>query len=316
MNAIRIEALQKTYGAVKALDGLDLAVEAGSVFGFLGPNGAGKTTTLRILTGLAQASAGRAWVAGVEVTAHPGGSAGALARNFGYLPEEPAFYNWMTPRECLDYVGQLFGLPAGERRARTAELLDLVGLTEVARRRIGGFSRGMRQRLGLAQALVNQPPVLFLDEPASALDPVGRKEVLDRIERLRGRCTVFMSTHILADVERVCDGVGIIARGRLVTQGPRADLLAQYAVPAFELEADAGNEGALAGWAEAQRQQPWVTAASVSGRTARLTVNDMAAAKQALLPAAVSAGLVLTRYEMVQPSLEDIFLRLVGEAGQ
>jgi ABC-2 type transport system ATP-binding protein len=316
MSAIRIEALQKTYGSVKALDGLDLAVEAGSVFGFLGPNGAGKTTTLRILTGLAQASGGRAWVAGVEVTAHPGGSAGALARNFGYLPEEPAFYNWMTPRECLDYVGQLFGLPAGERRTRTAELLDLVGLAEVAKRRIGGFSRGMRQRLGLAQALVNQPPVLFLDEPASALDPVGRKEVLDRIERLRGRCTVFMSTHILADVERVCDGVGIIARGRLVTQGPRADLLAQYAVPAFELEADAGSEAALAGWAEAQRGQPWVTAASVSGRTARLTVNDMAAAKQALLPAAVAAGLVLTRYEMVQPSLEDIFLRLVGEAGQ
>ena len=316
MSAIRIEALQKTYGAVKALDGLDLAVETGSVFGFLGPNGAGKTTTLRILTGLAPASAGRAWVADVEVTARRGGAAGAYAKNFGYLPEEPAFYNWMTPRECLDYVGRLFGLPASTRRARTAELLDLVGLAEVAKRRVGGFSRGMRQRLGLAQALVNQPAVLFLDEPASALDPVGRKEVLDLIERLRGRCTVFMSTHILADVERVCDGVGIIARGRLITQGPRADLLARYAVPAFELEADAGSEGALAGWAAAQRRQPWVTAASVSGRTVRLTVSDVAAAKQALLPAVVAAGLALTRYEMVQPSLEDIFLRLVGEAGQ
>src|SRR5258706_6617719 len=221
MSAIRIEALQKTYGAVKALDGLDLAVEAGSVFGFLGPNGAGKTTTLRILTGLAQASAGRAWVADVEITARHAGSATPYAKNFGYLPEEPAFYNWMTPRECLDYVGQLFGLSAGQRRARTVELLELAGLTEVAKRRIGGFSRGMRQRLGLAQALVNQPAVLFLDEPASALDPAGRKEVLDLIERLRGRCTVFMSTHILADVERVCDGVGIFARGRLITEGPR-----------------------------------------------------------------------------------------------
>lgn len=316
MSAIRIEALQKAYGAVKALDGLDLAVETGSVFGFLGPNGAGKTTTLRILTGLAQANGGRAWVADTEVTARGGGAGGQLAKNFGYLPEEPAFYNWMTPGECLDYVGRLFGLPASARRARTAQLLDLVGLTEVARRRIGGFSRGMRQRLGLAQALVNQPPVLFLDEPASALDPAGRKEVLDLIERLRGQCTVFMSTHILADVERVCDGVGIIARGRLITQGPRDDLLARYAVPAFELEAEAGSEGALASWAEAQRRQPWVTAASVSGRTARLTVSDVAAAQRALLPAVVAAGLVLTRYEMVQPSLEDIFLRLVGEAGQ
>ena len=222
----------------------------------------------------------------------------------------------MTPREFLDHVARLFGLPAAERRARTAELLELVGLADVAKRRIGGFSRGMRQRLGLAQALVNQPPVLFLDEPASALDPAGRKEVLDLIERLRGRCTVFMSTHILADVERVCDGVGIIARGRLVTQGPRADLLAQYAIPAFELEADAGGEAALAAWAEAQRQLPWVSATRLTGRTARLTVTDVAAAKQALLPSALAAGLVLTRYEMLQPSLEDIFLRLVGEAGQ
>ena len=316
MNAIKIEALEKTYGAVKALDGLDLAVETGSVFGFLGPNGAGKTTALRILTGLAQASAGRAWVAGVEVTARRGGKAANDAKSFGYLPEEPAFYNWMTPRECLDYVGQLFGLPAAGRRARTTELLELVGLAEVAKRRIGGFSRGMRQRLGLAQALVNQPAVLFLDEPASALDPVGRKEVLDLIERLRGQCTVFMSTHILADVERVCDGVGIIARGRLITQGPRADLLARYATPAFELEADVESEGALAGWVDAQRGQPWVSAATVSGRVARLDVSDVAAAKQALLPAVVAAGLVLTRYEMVQPSLEDIFLHLVGEAGQ
>jgi ABC-2 type transport system ATP-binding protein len=316
MSAIRIEALQKAYGDVKALDGLDLSVEAGSVFGFLGPNGAGKTTTLRILTGLAQASAGRAWVGDSEVTARRGGGNLSFAKNFGYLPEEPAFYNWMTPRECLDYVARLFGLAAGQRRSRTAELLELVGLTEAAGRRIAGFSRGMRQRLGLAQALVNQPAVLFLDEPASALDPAGRKEVLDLIERLRGRCTVFMSTHILADVERVCDGVGIIARGRLITQGPRADLLARYAVPAFELEADAGSEGALAGWAEAQRQRPWVTSINVSERTLRLTVSDVVAAKQALLPAVVAGGLVLTRYEMVQPSLEDIFLRLVGEAGQ
>ena len=313
MNAVRIEGLRKTYGPVAALAGLDLAVEAGAVFGFLGPNGAGKTTTIRILTGLAQASAGRAWVAEREITA--GGRGGPLAQHFGYLPEEPAFYGWMTPREFLDHVGRLFGLPAAARQARTAELLDLAGLTSVAQRRIAGFSRGMRQRLGLAQALVNAPPVLFLDEPASALDPAGRKEVLDLIERLRGQCTVFMSTHILADVERVCDSVGILAHGRLLTQGPRAELLARYAIPAFVVEADAGSEAALAAWAAAQRSQPWVTAVDVTGRTARLTVSDVAAAKRALLPAAVAAGLTLTRYEMLQPSLEDVFLRLVGEAG-
>jgi ABC-2 type transport system ATP-binding protein len=315
MSAIRIEGLRKTYGSVSALAGLDLSVEAGTVFGFLGPNGAGKTTTIRILTGLAPASAGRAWVAEREITARQAAGPGPLAQHFGYLPEEPAFYGWMTPREFLDYVARLFGLSATERRARTDELLALVGLTGVAKRRIAGFSRGMRQRLGVAQALVNQPPVLFLDEPASALDPAGRKEILDLIEHLRGRCTVFMSTHILADVERVCDSVGILARGRLVTQGPRDELLARYALPAFALEADAGGESALAAWAEAQRQQPWVTGVTLNGRTARLAVSDVAAAKQALLPAAVAAGLTLTRYELVQPSLEDVFLQLVGEAG-
>ncbi len=315
MTAIRTEGLRKTYGPVAALAGLDLAVETGAVFGFLGPNGAGKSTTLRILTGLAQASAGRAWVADLEVTGPRRAGAGPLARRFGYLPEEPAFYGWMTPREFLDHVGRLFGLGQAERTARTAELLKLVGLADVAKRRIAGFSRGMRQRLGLAQALVNRPPVLFLDEPASALDPSGRKEVLDLIEHLRGQCTVFMSTHILADVERVCDSVAIIAHGKLLTQGPRDALLAQYAIPAFELEADQGGSSALATWAEAQRAQPWVTAVSLNGHVARLTVSDVAAAKQALLPAVVAAGLVLTRYEMLQPSLEDIFLRLVGEAG-
>jgi ABC-2 type transport system ATP-binding protein len=315
MSAIRTAGLHKAYGAVRALDGLDLDVQAGTVFGFLGPNGAGKTTAIRILTGLARPSAGRAWVDGVEVTASQGSARRAVARRFGHLAEEPAFYNWMTPQEFLDHVARLFGLSTAERRTRTGELLELVGLADVAKRRIGGFSRGMRQRLGVAQALVNQPPVLFLDEPASALDPAGRKEVLDLIEHLRGRCTVFMSTHILADVERVCDGVGIIAHGRLITQGPRADLLARYAIPAFELEADVGGEAALAGWAEAQRQWSWVMAAKLDGRTARLTVSDVSAAKQALLPAAIEAGLVLTRYEMLHPSLEDIFLRLTGEAG-
>ena len=313
MTAIRTEGLRKAYGAVQALDGLDLQVEEGAIFGFLGPNGSGKTTTIRLLTGLARPSQGRAWVAGIEVSGGRGGR--QLARQLGHLPEEPAFYNWMTPAEFLDHVARVFGLAAGERRARTAELLDLAGLAGVARRKIGGFSRGMRQRLGLAQALVNQPPVLFLDEPASALDPAGRKEVLDLIERLRGRCTVFMSTHILADVERTCDSVGIIANGRLLTQGPRDALLQQYAIPAFEVEAEAGSEDALAAWAEAQRRQPWVTSATLTGLAVRLLVRDVPAAKQALLSSAMQAGLVLTRYEMLKPSLEDVFLRLVGQAG-
>ena len=309
MSSIRIEGLVKTYGKVRALDGLDLAVEPGTVFGFLGPNGAGKTTTMRILTGLARPTSGRAWVAGMDLST----DGRHLARRIGYLPEEPAFYPWLTPREFLDYLGRLYGLSAVERAARVKELLELVKLTEVRRRRIGGFSRGMRQRLALAAALVNRPEVLFLDEPASALDPAGRKEVLDLIESLRGQCTVLMSTHILADVQRVCDVIGIIARGKMIVQSRRETLLAQFATPVFEIEC--ADTTRLQRWADSLRQRAWVTAVSVDNVTARVVVKDTELAKRELLASAVQADLMLDRYEEIKPSLEDVFLRLVGEEG-
>ena len=309
MSSIRIEGLVKTYGKVRALDSLELTVEPGTVFGFLGPNGAGKTTTMRILTGLARPTSGRAWVAGVDLSA----DGRHLARRIGYLPEEPAFYPWMTPHEFLDYLGRLYGLSGSDRAARVNDLLELVKLTEVRRRRVGGFSRGMRQRLALAAALVNRPEVLFLDEPASALDPAGRKEVLDLIEGLRGQCTVLMSTHILADVERVCDVIGIIARGKMIVQSRREMLMAQYAVPVFEVKC--ADTAALQRWADGLRQQAWVTAVSVENVTARVVVKDVALAKRELLASAVQANLVLDRYEEIKPSLEDVFLRLVGEEG-
>jgi ABC-2 type transport system ATP-binding protein len=312
MPAIQIEGLVKTFGDVRALDGLTLGVEAGSVFGFLGPNGAGKTTALRILTGLARATAGRAWVDGVQVTADPHGA----ARHIGYLPQDPAFYPWMTGQELLDHVGRIFGLPARERQARTRELLALSGLTRAARRRVGGYSGGMRQRLGIAQALVNRPSVLLLDEPVSSLDPLGRKELLELIERLRGHCTVLMSTHILADVERVCDTVGIIDHGKLVTQAPQAQLLARYAVPAFEVETEDALAPRLTDWAAALRELPWVASTLLKDHTARVVVKDVATAKRELPASALQAGIVLVRYELVRPSLEDVFMQLVGEGGE
>ena len=306
MSIIHIKALKKVYGAVHALDGLDLEVESGTVFGFLGPNGAGKTTTLRILTGLARPTSGEARVAGVDVLK----DRGKLSHRIGHLPEEPAFYSWMTPREFLDYLGRLYGLSTRERATRTGELLSLVRMEEVSRRRIAGFSRGMRQRMGVAAALIHHPEVLFLDEPASALDPVGRKEVLDLIENLRGQCTVVMSTHILADVERVCDVVGIIAKGRMLVQSPRQELLEHYAIPAFEVEAD--DQAALALWAKGLSRMPWVTAIAPRNGAVRITVRDVQTAKRELPALAVNSGLLLNRYEEVRPSLEDIFLQLVG----
>ena len=306
MSSVHVEELKKNYGAVHALDGLNLEVAEGTIFGFIGPNGAGKTTSLRILTGLARPTSGKAQVAGLDVLKDRGG----LSRRIGHLPEEPAFYTWMTPREFLDYLGRLYGLSASQRRSRTQELLALVRMEDVSKRRIAGFSRGMRQRLGVAAALIHHPKVLFLDEPASALDPAGRKEVLDLIGSLRGQCTVLMSTHILADVERVCDVVGIIAKGRMLVQSPREALLERYAVPAFEVEAD--DHAALAGWVEELRRLPWVTSITDRDGVFRITVTDVQSAKQALLALAVNSGIVLNRYEEVRPSLEDVFLQLVG----
>jgi ABC-2 type transport system ATP-binding protein len=200
--AIEARGLTKRYGDVLALDALDLAVPTGSVFGFLGPNGAGKTTTLRLLTGLGRPTAGTAVVAGIEV----GRGGTDLARRIGYLDQDPRFYGWMSGRELLTFVGRAYGLAGATLRSRVDEVLETVGLADAAQRRVGGYSGGMRQRLGVGQALLPRPAVLFLDEPVSALDPEGRRDTLELIGRLRGASTVLMSTHILTDVERICDG--------------------------------------------------------------------------------------------------------------
>lgn len=304
MSAIQIEGLTKSFGKFRALNGLSLSVESGTVFGFLGPNGAGKTTTLRILTGLAHADGGQAWVEGLEV-----GKSAEIPSRIGYLPEDPAFYSWMTGIEALDSMCQIHKIAAPERKRRVSELLELAGLTEAGNRRVGGYSRGMKQRLGLAQALIHRPRVLLLDEPASALDPAGRKEVLSLIEGLRGQCTVFMSTHILADVERICDTVAIIDHGQLIINAQRNALITRYAIPTLALEVDEG--GQLAGLAAEVRQLAWSTAVEVDGRRLTVTVNDLATAQRELLTKAVAAGLVVTLYEQVKPSLEDVFLRIV-----
>ena len=310
---IRCEGLSKTYGQVVALQDLDLAVETGTVFGFLGPNGAGKTTTIRLLLGLARPSQGRAWVGGNEVTV----DAKAARQLIGYLPEEPTFYTWMTGAEFLDYMGQLFRLAGAERRRRVEELLDLVGLREAGRRRIGGYSRGMRQRLGLAQALINCPPVLILDEPASALDPQGRRDVLALIERLREQATIFVATHILSDVERVCNRVAIIDRGRLVVEADREDLQARYVSPVFELAWDEGDneEAQVLAVMRLLEGVSWVSQVERQDRILRAQVNDRAQAQRHLLPLVAQSELVLSRYELVKPTLEDVFLRLVNREG-
>lgn len=311
-SAISCQGLTRYYGEVKAVEDLDLDVPYGSVFGFLGRNGAGKTTTIRMLTGLAHPTRGRAWIGGIETT-----SADSSARRmFGYLPQNPAFYNWMTPVEYLDYCARLFELPLHQAGKRIAAVLDLVGLQQAARRRIGGFSGGMVQRMGIAQALVHHPPVLLLDEPTSALDPAGRYEVLDLIARLRGEVTILLSSHILADIERVCDTVAIIRNGKLVLVSGRDELLAQYAFSAVELEFTR-NHDAAAGmlmpppdFLDALRTQPWVVEVTVNGSTLRVAVSDIDQGKKTLVGLVIQHNLMLDRLEWVRPTLEDIFLKV------
>ncbi|HEX7492188.1 MAG TPA: ATP-binding cassette domain-containing protein [Candidatus Limnocylindrales bacterium] len=310
--AIQTMGLTKSYGAgVVALEDLNLTVPSGSIFGFLGPNGAGKTTTLRLLTGLATASSGSGSVAGIKI----GGTGGDLARNIGYLDQDPRFYGWMRGRELLNMVGELHGLHGAALKQRVGEVLEIVGLTDASHRRIGGYSGGMRQRLGIGQALINQPRVLFLDEPVSSLDPEGRRDVLEIVSRLRGTATVFMSTHILNDVERVCDRVAILNLGHLVVEGPIDELLDRYAQPVYELEPEPQQAGAVDRLAAAMRGQPWAQDVRVLPDMVRVFVNDPKVAGPAILPLVVSSGVNLVRYERARPSLEDVFLRLVAEKG-
>jgi len=307
--AIELRGLTKRFGDAIALDGVDLVVRPGMVFGFLGRNGAGKTTTLRILSGLARPTAGTAHVLGHDVER----ATDAVRARIGFLPDVPGFYPWMTAREYLEFAGRLFGLDKATLDARATALLEMAGLASVTTR-VGGFSRGMKQRLGIAQALINAPSLLMLDEPTSALDPIGRREVLEMVASLRGRTTVFFSTHILADVERVCDAVAILERGRVVASAGVAELTARATANRLIVEVEdsvaaAAVAGALAGRA-------WLKSIETDGRALHLAVSDLPSAQREIPAAIAAAGMALRRFEIGETSLEDVFVELVGGPAQ
>jgi ABC-2 type transport system ATP-binding protein len=308
--AIAVEGLRKQYpGGVLALDGLSMVVPAGSVFGLLGPNGAGKTTCLRLLAGLTRPTAGRAIVNGTVVAS----DALAVRRGLGYLEQDPRAYRWMTGREQLAMLGRLHGLN-GEVLARAvAEALGRVDLVGAADRRTGTYSGGMRQRLGIAGALVHRPPVIVLDEPVSALDPEGRRDVLELIASLRVETTILFSTHVLADVERICDRVAILDHGRLVVEGSLAELLDRFALPVYRVEAEPGQAAALEALATRLRAADWVTGAAVEHGLLTVAVADPERAARELLPAITAEGLSVISVARARPTLEDVFLRLTGD---
>jgi ABC-2 type transport system ATP-binding protein len=311
MDAIRTEALTKHYTVgfwrprpYVALDGLTLQVEQGEVFGFLGPNGAGKTTTLKLLMQLIYPTSGHA-----EILGKPIGDV-SVKRRVGYLPETPYFYDYLTAEELLNYFGALFGYAAAERRRRTGALLDEVGIGKERRLPLRKFSKGMLQRVGIAQAILNDPEVVFLDEPMSGLDPLGRREMRQLILRLRDRgCTVFFSSHVLADAEALCSRVAILAGGRLAVSGRLSDILA-FQAHGWELIVSNLGEAAL----KSVQERGLVRGATKLAEGRYALDLPLTPPPEQTLALLITTGAALVSLTPMRDTLEDFFVRQVSGA--
>ena len=308
-SAILIEDLTKDYAVgfwrprpYRALDRLSLDVARGEVFGFLGPNGAGKTTTLKLLMQLTLPTSGRA-----EILGRPVGEV-AVRRRIGYLPENPYFYDYLTAEELLTYFAQLLDVPAAVRKRRVSDLLDRVGIGRERRFQLRKFSKGMIQRVGIAQALLNEPEVVFFDEPMSGLDPLGRREVRSLILELRdqGR-TIFFSSHILADAEALCSRVAIVAGGRLAATG-RLGELAEFEVRGWELVVDKLPAAAL------ERFRPLTTAVTEIGAGRYTLELPLTQAPERLIPEIAATGAGIVSMNPVRETLEDFFVQRISAA--
>jgi ABC-2 type transport system ATP-binding protein len=311
MDAIRAEGLTKHYSVgfwrsrpYVALDGLTLQVARGEVFGFLGPNGAGKTTTLKLLMQLIHPTSGVAQILG-----RPLGDID-VKRRIGYLPENPYFYDYLTAEELLAYFAGLFGYGGADRRSRASRLLDQVGIGAERRLQLRKFSKGMLQRVGIAQALVNDPEVVFLDEPMSGLDPLGRREIRHLILQLRDRgCTVFFSSHVLSDAEALCSRVAILAGGRLVAAGALSEMLA-FQARGWELVVSGLAESVLA---QVQARGQVLRATGLGPQRYALEL-PLAPAPEQVLADLVVQGARLVSLNPIRDTLEDVFVRQVGAA--
>ncbi len=301
--AIKAEGLTKRFyqrGEVVAVDQLDLEVMEGEIFGFLGPNGAGKTTTIKMLLGLIFPDAGRA-----EVLGFPAG-AQEMRRVVSYLPENPYFYDYLTGGELLDFYGRLFGLPSAERKKRVDQLLDLVGLRNDKAKQLKQYSKGMMQRVGIAQALINDPKMLIFDEPTSGLDPVAHIEIRNLIESLRDQGkTVFLSSHQLSDVELVCDRICILNFGKMVKAGSVGELTSQgrTEITAKGLSSDTREKLAKLAGSVVEREGAVV-----------VTVTDEASLNTAVDMIRAASGVLISAIPL-RRSLEEVFVETIGLAG-
>jgi ABC-2 type transport system ATP-binding protein len=304
-----VQGLTQIFGATKAVNDISFTIDEGRCAAILGPNGAGKTTTIRMLAGLLAPTSGRIHFRGLPQVAD-------RRQLIGYLPQAPAFYGWMTGREFLIHAGRLCGLSGKEAASRSMEWLERVGIAEAAKRRIAGYSGGMKQRLGLAQALIHRPKLLILDEPVSALDPIGRREVMGLLRDLKQETTILFSTHVLHDAEELCDDVLIMKAGHIAISGQIQDIRYQYRKPVLFLDTEGDPESRQ--WLNQWLKQPALGIQSYevlpSGSGVKLIVDEINIARQTVLEQLLAANVQVTRLEVGYTTLEDLFMEAVSGA--
>ena len=305
MNILELHHVYKRFGDTEVIKDLCFAVPEHSVFGVIGKNGAGKTTTMKMILGFIKPDAGELRVCSEKVIY---GNT-KTNRHIGYLPDVPEFYGYMTPKEYLKLCAEITGLKADVTKERSNELLNLVGL-EGVNRRIQGFSRGMKQRLGIAQALLNEPKLLICDEPTSALDPVGRKEILDILALAKERTTIVFSTHILSDVERVCDRIGILNNGTLRMEGTVDEIKEHYRTDTLRVELLHGSM--LPKVAEDMKKLPFIQSISITENKIDIMLSKVQEQGIQVMSYLVEEKLPVLRYEILEPSLENVFMEVIS----
>jgi len=305
--AIEAKGITKCYNGINAVHNLNLQIPKGHIYGFVGPNGAGKTTTLKMITGLTNPTEGEIFINGVKVIC---GKADVL--RVGFLPDVPGFYDWMRAPEFLMLCGKLLGVSNTDLPVMVDELLTLVGLKGV-NTKIKGYSRGMKQRLGIAQALVNNPSVILLDEPVSALDPVGRKEVMDVVLSLKGRVTVIFSTHIISDVERVCDKVLIMNKGKILIDTDIHDLMTRSNSQFASLTVD-GQPESIESLYGTLVEKEWVAMIErMTGNSFKIKLKENDKLSIELPKILTDLNLSIIKFERENSDLETIFLEVIGQ---
>lgn len=303
MSLLQVKRLSKTFGDSQAVSQISFDIQKGSCVSLLGPNGAGKTTTLKMLSGLLVPTDGTIEFKGM--------SKGADIREYiGFLPQHPAFYNWMSGLEFLKYAGRLAHLPKGEANSRALKLMEMVGIDDAKHRRIGGYSGGMKQRLGLAQAMIHKPKLLILDEPVSALDPVGRRDVLNMMREIKKETTILFSTHVLHDAEGISDDVLIIRKGEIVISGSLHSVRSEHQQPVIIIEFD--QEKALEEWMAGWNGHEMIVEFLREQNTLKVVVHDLNEAKSVFLKDIVDKNMPIRRFEVAQTTLEDLFMKAVS----